>query len=476
MAFVRPHGNQVAIVHGERTPESGSVEQRIIFTLYSKEEAREAIGEGGRDGAHRFRCLLEYRYPQLKFNWDKIAKGIRDNMGVLPDSYQYRDERLKGNFRKGLCAFARQLMLADPQAYPAAFELISDQQHELEYLRDLISLRLKVSTQMAADPSKDNRFCWRYELQGLGVPVGIEEYAQSIYEGESRERSQAFFLLLVECFDDYADGFNCLGAIALEQGKVDEAIEQFNLAVNAGRKLFPKRVRKDSYWSNTDTRPYMRGLRNLALALNQAGQCDKALKVCSRMDQECGDTMIADSRRAAIYLNMGDWKAAAECALRVRETFASDSLVLGFALYELGSPLEALESFLHGALNRPRAARMLTGGDSPAPGSFEESEDHNEGVELLRQLDPYFEKRSPESARFFKRIVSAEPVVALMNAKEDAVLRWERARSAAGKRADFELFHRMRTLDYARERAQELAPLVLPGRSRGTRDSRGKAQ
>ena len=44
MAYVRRRGNQVAVVHGEREPNTRAVQQQILFTLYSRPEALEALG------------------------------------------------------------------------------------------------------------------------------------------------------------------------------------------------------------------------------------------------------------------------------------------------------------------------------------------------------------------------------------------------------------------------------------------------
>ena len=75
MAYVRARGNQLAIVHGEREPETGKVEQRILFTLYSKAEALEALGCRGEATSERFRYLLERGHPDVKFNVLGYAAG-----------------------------------------------------------------------------------------------------------------------------------------------------------------------------------------------------------------------------------------------------------------------------------------------------------------------------------------------------------------------------------------------------------------
>ena len=111
------------------------------------------------------------------------------------------------------------------------------------------------------------------------------------------------FRLLVDCFDGYAEVFNYLGLIALAQRKLDEAIEHFRKIIELGRKRFPPRIGKNRYWSDHATRPYMRGLQNLTLTLNEAGRFPEAPAICDRLADECGDEVAATWHRAAIYLN-----------------------------------------------------------------------------------------------------------------------------------------------------------------------------
>ncbi len=75
MAYVRKRGRQLARVHGQRNPDTQKVEQPILFMLYSKSEAREAIGKQGKgEGAYRFNGLLERRCPDIRFDRKKIRK------------------------------------------------------------------------------------------------------------------------------------------------------------------------------------------------------------------------------------------------------------------------------------------------------------------------------------------------------------------------------------------------------------------
>ena len=247
MAYVRRRGNQLAIVHGEREPDTGTVQQRILFALYSRAEALEVLGRGTKGGGDRFRRLLEEQYPDLKFNWKKIRRTIEEHLVVLPDRYQYRSQRLRARFRDHLCAFTRQLILADPQDLDSAAHVIQEHRHELEYLADLITWRLKNRDQSPSAWNADNPFYWRFALQGCDVPPDTEEHAAGRYESGEDERAAAVFRLLVDCFDGYAEGYNYLGLIALAQRKLDEGIEHFRKTIELGRKRFPARIGKKRY-------------------------------------------------------------------------------------------------------------------------------------------------------------------------------------------------------------------------------------
>ena len=76
MAYVRRRGKQLAIVHGQRDSETKKVDQRILFTIYSKPEALEVLGRGERSGKHRFRTLLDAQNPGIRFRWERMYEAI----------------------------------------------------------------------------------------------------------------------------------------------------------------------------------------------------------------------------------------------------------------------------------------------------------------------------------------------------------------------------------------------------------------
>ena len=382
---------------------------------------------------------------------------------MLPERYAYRPERLRGRFRADLCAFARQLMLADPQDLMSAAHLIQEHHHELEYLADLIHWRLKLRDQKESEWNADNPFYWRFALQGRDVPSDTEEHAAGFYERGEYERAEAVFRLLVDCFDGYAEGYNYLGLIALEQRKLDEALALFQKTVELGRKLFPARVSKKRYWRDHATRPYMRGLRNSVLTLNEAGRFDEAMALCDRLDDECGDEITTAWHRAVIYLNTGKWQQAAEAAQRLTGLYPEANLIAGFALYELGRIDQVLSAFLHGALNHPYGARMLLGERTPAPKSSDQARDHNTGVSLRRALHAYLDGQSRASKRFFRALVREPRVVGLLD-EIVAVVQRRTAQHPTGEREAFDRMTLMHSPEFAQLQAHKLRDhIVAPG-------------
>jgi tetratricopeptide (TPR) repeat protein len=461
MPYVRTRGNQLAIVHGEREPGSGKVQQRILFTVYSKAEALEILGRGSATGRSRFEDLLQGRFPELKFSWKKIDRDIEKNLAALPEQYEYNGARLDHRFRQDLCAFTRQLIQADPQELLPAAQVIQQQRHELEYLADLIHWRLKLRDQKPSEWNTDNPFYWRFALQGRVVPPDTEEHAAGFYERQEYEKAEAIFRLLIDCFGEYADGYNYLGLIAYQQRKLDQAVSHFEKTLELGRKLFPARIAKKWYWRDHHTRPYMRGLRNLAMTLNEAAGFDEALKLCDRLVDECGDDFTAASYRAAIFLNTGKWQPAAEAARRAGgEMNPSEGFVEALALFELGQSEDALAAFLGAALHYPRAARMLVALRTPAPKSSEEARDHNAGVSILRSLHAYLKTQSRSSRMFFSSVVRDPRVIQLLDEIIAAVRRWHEDRS--GDRAAFDRIKLIHSREFARSEANKLRDLVVP--------------
>jgi tetratricopeptide (TPR) repeat protein len=372
-----------------------------------------------------------------------------------------KEGRLNRDFRKALCGFARHIVLAEPQLALPAAQLIREHRYELEYLADMIRFHLEQCEQQENEWNRDNKFYWRFETRQESVPPDVEEEVAELYHRGEHERAVAIFRLLVDCFDAYAEGHNYLGLIALKRNRLEEAIDCFTRTMEVGRKLFPKRISRKRYWTDLSTRPYMRGMQNLAHALNRAGRYDESLALCDRLEQECGGKETAEAHRAAVYLNLGDWQKAEQSAHFLPRIFPEESLLRSFALFELGLQQEATAAFLHGALNHPRAARMLSGVRCEPPKFQSEIEDYNLGIELSRSLHGYLDCRSPRTRQFFRQLVEHPSVVALLEEVLEVEYQWREERRADDRKA-YNRMQQMRSPEFAQDKANELAWLLEP--------------
>lgn len=461
MSYVRTHGNQLAIVHGEREPGTGKVQQRTLFTIYSKDEALEILGRGAPGGDARFQALIEDQFSDIKFEWKGIRRGIEQNLKALPERYEHRSDRLRSRFRQDLCNFTRQLILTNPQELQAAAHVIREHRQELEYLVDLVQWRLKLRDQKPSQWNADNAFQWRFTLQGREVPPETEEEIAGLYERKEYDKAKPILRLLIDCFDNYAEGYNFLGLIAYDERKLEEAIGYFEKTIEVGRRLFPTRIPKKRYWSDLATRAYMRGVGNLAMAMNEVGRYKEALALCDQLANECGDELTAASHKADIFLNTGQWQSALE-ASRASGGDANPSagFTEAFVQYELGHPEEALPAFLHAALAYPLAARIVVGTPSSSPKSRTEAEDHNTGIALRRNLHAYLKNQSPAAREFFLALVRDPRVSRLLDESLATAKRWQAGRQPAD-RTDFDRLQLLHSREFARSEAHKLRDLVV---------------
>jgi tetratricopeptide (TPR) repeat protein len=460
MAYIRKKGSQLVLVHGEREAGTGRVQQRVLFTIYSKAEALAIIGRPDKPTASQFESLLSNQYPALRFDWNVIRAAIRDNLDVLPNLYEYKSERIEKRFRRDLGAFARQLFLADPQQLQSAANLIEANRGELEVLAELIHWRLEQCQQEESEWNRDNPFFWRFSLPGSGVPPEAEEFVTSYYEEGDYRRAEAGFRLLTESFEQYAEGYNYLGLIARQEQRYDAAVGFFEKTIEVGRTLFPKRMARKHYWRDLATRPYMRGLRNLRLTLSEMGRFDEALELCDRLENECNDDVTTSWHRMTISLNLRSWEEALKYASRILELHPDAAFIEAFASNALGDRRAALTAFLHAALNHPRAARMLAGLRVRAtPVNNEEIRDHNAGVSLSQELHAYLAKPPRGSKRFFKKVLEDPRVEALLEEVGFATRRWSENRQGSDRSA-FDRMTLMRSRPFVETEAHRLLDLV----------------
>lgn len=446
MPYVRQRGNQVAIVHGVRHPESGRVEQQVLFTLYSRQEADLALGRPRRATASDFERLLQERYPSLRFDWPVLRSAIDALLLSLPESYDDRPKRLRARFRTGLVGLVRQLVETDPQYRPTARKILGEHRLELEYLRELIAMR-QALPETPATQDTAQEFFWSL-ASDHEIPPEIEEHAAEYYERRDYDRARAAFTLLTESFEDYAEGHNYLGLIALDQCRLDDAILHFQKTMELGRKLFPSRIARKSWWLDLRTRPYMRGLRNLALATLQAGRSDEVLVLCDRLEKECFDEATAAAYRANGMLNKGLWAEARQQALLVRNTSPQLSLVASLAAYELESLDDARSDFVHAMLNAPRTVASVLGVPYLGVPQGLEIDEHEGGIAARRSLVTYLASWSPAARAFFRKLWDHEQLRRLRAELVEVTERWRTLRSGTDRR-DYDRAMQLRSPEFA---------------------------
>jgi tetratricopeptide (TPR) repeat protein len=444
MPYIRERGNHLAIVHGARHPTTKKVEQQVLLTIHSKAEALAALGRTGKgEDGRRLRSLLESRYPTIRFDWKEIERGLDEMKDRLPDIVPSRDERAFRDFRENLLGFAKQLALADPQELASARQLLVAHRVELEWLGDLLRWRLDLIDRSEDHEWSADPFGWRLALRAHRLPPETEEMAAALYDKGDLDRAEKIFALLVDAFPSYADGWNYLGLVALRHGKFELAVERFETTIRIGRTLFSRRMPKKDYWNILETRPYMRGLANLCIALTRASRYEEALEVARRLESECGDVEGATARQAIIHLNRGEWHEVIEAVGRGTEPGADGALVRALAAFELGRIAEASVDFVYAALTGPRTVAIALGfrTQDAAPGSFTHVQDHNEGVELRASIRQYLTTQSARSKKFVRGLWRASAVTAL----RDEIVRLEHE-WASGTREDRRPFERLHVI------------------------------
>ena len=451
MAYVRKKGNQVAIVHGHRDPDTGDVVQSTLFTFSSKAEALSAVGKGPNNQRAHFQNLIQAEYPGLKLDWAAISRGVLEHLDVLPDSGEYRDERLAASFKKSLWAFTREIVQTNTQFLAPPSKMLIEYKEQLEFLRDVIDMKLELIKVADVGEFEDNsEFHWDSALRGPEINPEVEEMASELYRCGDYDAAAAAFALLTGSFPSYAEGFNYLGLINLDRGQLDEAIANFHLTVESGRKLFPKRMRKEHYWTDHSTRPYMRGLRNLALALNRRKSYQDALAICDKLEDECNDNVTASVHRAAIFLNSKQWQQAEQSALSLITISPIEAAIAAFSQFEQGRLPEARQNFLFAALNNPLGIEMLIKGKAVNPKNFLQSEDYNGGIELRATLAPYLADRTAKSRAFFADILSHSQVKKLLAEVSRCAISHSELKDTTKHRANFARWHELQSVEFAK--------------------------
>jgi len=457
MAYVRKKGNQIALVQGERSPNTNVVSQTTLFTFFSKAEAYRAIGKSKKDESHYFQNLMEDEHPTVNFDWQKINKAISDKLGVLPDLAEYQEQRLAANFKSSLHAFTRELVQTDPQSLVPSSKLLLAHKDQLEFLRDVIDMKLDAIDIAENDFNGDNEFYWRQTLRGWGINPEVEEVASDFYRAGDYESAISAFTLLTDSFPNYAEGHNYLGLIHMNLGNLEESLTHFRKTVELGRKMFPKRLRKDLFWTEHKTRPYMRGLNNLITALNRSSLYEEALTFCDTLANECGDENSASSHRTSIFLNLQRWTEAEECAIRTMEFSPMDAVLAAFAQFEQGKFSEAKTNFLHAAFNNPLAIQILVHGKASNPKGAIEIEDYNAGIDTSNAIRPYLLDQTSKSKSFFYSILKHPAIKALVKEVSTCAAGHSKIKNPDERHKNFDRWHEIKNKKFAENAAETIS-------------------
>jgi tetratricopeptide (TPR) repeat protein len=463
MAYIRKRGNQLALVHGERDPETGKVCQRVLFKFYSKKEAVAALDDAQ---GHLLQSLIEIEYPEIRFSWKRIWWELAKNLDALPDDYEYREAEMVNRFRADLCAFTRQLVLNEPQWLFSSAELLRQHRYELEYLIELIRWRLKLCDTEPDEFNRDNEFYWRWRLRGKEVPADTEEEISELYNQGDLDRAEAIVRLLADSFEIDAENHNYLGLIALDRGKLEEAERHFTKMMDLSRKRLPRRLTPRLFKTNDRGKPYRRGLSNLLITLNRLGRYDEALRLADQIEYVCGDRAGAECHRADIHLNRGAWEEAVSAARYVRKLWPEMSFVAAMGSFELGRMEESVADFLHGACNLPGAVPLMTGRRAKAPKTRDEFRDRQAVASFSQDLAGHMARNGTQARRFFGKLTANPRFGELMGEIEELRRRCDEERGTSTRIA-WDLLRHMESPKFAAESAAEIHRLLRPGNAAG---------
>lgn len=457
MAYVRKKGNQIALVHGERDPETGSVSQKVLFTFFSKAEAYRAIGKGKNDESRYFQRLLQDEHPSIKFDWRKINEGISNKLGILPDLAEYQEQRLTANFKSSLHAFAKELIQTDPQSLAPSSKLLMEHKNQLEFLREMIDMKLDAIDTSENKFNGDNEFYWRQTLRGKEISPDVEELACRFYESGDYKRAISAFTLLTDSFPHYAEGHNYLGLIQMNLGNLENSIVHFRKTIELGRRMFPKRMRKDLFWLDHRTRPFMRGLNNITTALNCSGLFEEALTYCKTLETECGDKDSASHHRSSIFLNLGKWRESENSSLKTMTACPLNAAIAAFAQFEQGKFSRAKSNFLYAVFNNPLGIQLLLYGKAKQPKGVIEIQDYNAGIDTRNAITPYLSERAAASREFFYSILNHPDVKKLVTEVSACTSSQSETKGSRGHHNNFERWHEMRNIDFAESIARTIS-------------------
>jgi len=114
----------------------------------------------------------------------------------------------------------------------------------------------------------------RQERMKTGIPpvaMTLLELGQDALEAGDRRSARRYFTQAVRLCPKFAEGFNQIGAMEYESRHYEKAREFFVKALTIATEPLGDLRRRDGWWLDPVTRPYMRAKFNLALTLHRLG-------------------------------------------------------------------------------------------------------------------------------------------------------------------------------------------------------------
>lgn len=448
MAYIRTKGKQLLLVHGIRNAETSAVEQQTLFTFYTRAEVEAALGQHQK----LFRDLVELAQPTLRFDWPTIDETLKANLAHLPNSSPEKSNTAAIEFEQALVEFARVTWELNPYDLDSAAQLIQRHKLQLTLIGQRLQHLLQAKPRQVSEYSADTPSLWHQAARTRQLPLNGWEQLDELWDRGQYAQAEALAGLLVAAFPQFADGHNYQGLAAMERDDFAAALAHFQRAESVGRKQFPAKIAKSEYWSNHDTRPFLRALMHQVSVYNRMELYDKALEFCDRLQHRYAQDIFGEALRVPVLLNAGDWPQAARYALNLRIIYPENALLFALAAYQMGDLADAEAHFILAAQMQPSAAEILFGGRLPK-GLPSDAHDHNNGVAMYRELKAY-RRQHPKTMKFFKTLMNHARLQSAMLASDAAkrALRSDRSLDDAA----FERVKTMETLDYAKMIAAQI--------------------
>ncbi len=239
MPYVRARGDQVLIVHGVRRPAGGAVEQKILYTFYSRSETDDFLR------GPRIPDQIRAAHPNLRFDWKALRSRVRALAEKLPEG-EDSAKRVGTSFRDEIVALAGTLASVDPEIYKDARTLISDSAPDLRALRALIDGLLSAdSTRPARAPGLGR--LGRATQPSLLASELVEELAGE----DDTAASDELLGLLVRAFPDWAYGHARLGDHAGARRAGEASVAHYTRAAEILRGRRPHRGSDEFFLAST---------------------------------------------------------------------------------------------------------------------------------------------------------------------------------------------------------------------------------